>query len=88
VRYNKSMERIELLARPGGLAVAAGYAQASLTEGEYRIYPAPASRQRWVGPLRPVRFVDGREAMLLVTELRTRRVRWLTARETGGSAHG
>lgn len=74
------MERIELLARPGGLPVAAGYVQAAV-RGQYRIYPAAASRARWLGARQPVRFLDGREAMLAVTELRTRAVRWVVARE-------
>ena len=81
VGYNGGMERIELLARLGGLPVAAGYVQASATAGEYRIYPAAASRQRWVGLNRPVRFLDGREVVVTVTELRVRRVKWVIARE-------
>lgn len=74
------MERIELLARAGGLPIAVGYVQAAVMAGEYRIYPAAATRSRWVGSERVIRFLDGREVVVTVTELRTRRVRWLTAR--------
>ncbi len=73
------MERLELLARPGGLPVAAGYVQ-RVAHG-YRIYPAAGSGPRWLGPRQPVRFLDGSEAVLVVTELRTRAVRWVAARE-------
>ena len=75
------MERIELLARLGGLPVAAGYVQVSAATGEYRIYPAAATRQRWVGVNRAVRFLDGREVVVTITELRTRQVKWVVARE-------
>jgi hypothetical protein len=75
------VERIELLARTGDRAIASGYVQASLTAGEYRIYPTKASRARWVGVSQRVRFLDGREAVLVVTESRTRQVTWVTGRE-------
>ncbi|MQC18584.1 MAG: hypothetical protein DWG80_05880 [Chloroflexi bacterium] len=75
------MERIELLAMPGGLPTAAGYVQASLSAGEYRIYPARGTRARWLGRTSAVRFLDGREAVLVVTEIRTRQVTWLIGRE-------
>ena len=72
------MERIELLARTGDRAIAM---QASHTAGEYRIYPTRASRARWVGVSQRMRFIDGREAVLVVTESRTRQVTWVTGRE-------
>lgn len=75
------MERIELLARTGDRAIASGYVQASLTTGEYRIYPTRASRARWIGVSQRVRFIDGREAVLVVTDSRTRQVTWMTGRE-------
>jgi hypothetical protein len=75
------MERIELLARAGGLPVAAGYVQPAVTAGEYRIYPARGTRTRWLGRARVVRFLDGREVALVVTESRARRVDWLVGRE-------
>jgi hypothetical protein len=75
------VERIELLARTGDRAIASGYVQASLTAGEYRIYPTKASRSRWVGTTQRVRFIDGREALLVVTKSRTRQLTWVTGRE-------
>jgi len=75
------MERIELLAIPGGLPVAAGYVQAAVSAGEYRIYPARGTRARWLGRARTVRFLDGHEIALVVTEIRTRQVAWLKGRE-------
>ena len=56
------MERIELLARTEGMAVA-------------------GTREKWIGRAQFVRFADGREAALVVTEHRTREVSWLIARE-------
>lgn len=70
---------MELLARAEGLAVAAGYLQA--TTGGYRIFPASGTRARWVGRGQCVRFGDGREVVLVVSEHRTLQVRWLIARE-------
>jgi hypothetical protein len=75
------VERIELLARAGDRAIASGYVQSSVTAGEYRIYPSRASRDRWIGSGQRVRFVDGREVVLVVTESRTRQVTWVTGRE-------
>ncbi|MCB9490441.1 MAG: hypothetical protein H6674_00055 [Dehalococcoidia bacterium] len=74
------MERIELLARAEGMAVAAGYVQTT-TAAEYRIYPVAGTREKWIGRAQFVRFADGREVALVVTEHRTRPVRWLVARE-------
>ncbi|MGE3962256.1 MAG: hypothetical protein AB7F65_11310 [Dehalococcoidia bacterium] len=73
------MERIELLAKPRGMPVAAGYVQ--MTSGaEYRVYPVAGTRERWIGRAQVVRFADGHEAALEVTEHRTRSVKWLIAR--------
>ncbi len=74
------MEHVELLARSEGMAIAGGYAQATLGP-EYRIYPAAGTREKWIGRGRVVRFADHHEAVLVVTEHRTRTVKWLIARE-------
>jgi len=74
------VERIELLARTGNIAIAAGYVQVTVT-GEYRIYPARATRAKWLGPTQRVRLLDGRELTLAIAEHRTRTLTWLPARE-------
>jgi hypothetical protein len=75
------MERVELLARAEGMPVAAGYVQVTVGAAEYRIYPAAGTRARWIGRAQYVRFPDGREVALVVSEHRTRPVKWLVARE-------
>jgi hypothetical protein len=75
------MERIHLMARAGGLEIAAAYVQPGIGGQGWRIYPAAGSRLRWIGASRLVRFADGTERLLVITEVRPRAVAWLTARE-------
>jgi len=75
------MERVELLARAEGMPVAAGYVQVTVGSAEYRIYPATGTRAKWIGRAQVVRFQDGREVALVVSEHRIRPVKWLVARE-------
>ena len=74
------MERIHLLAREGGLEVAAGYLQPA-PGGGWRLHPAAGTRARWLGSPRLVRRADGTTLTLTVTEARPRPQRWLLARE-------
>jgi len=75
------MERVELLARAEGMAVAAGYVQVTVGAAQYRIYPAAGTRAKWIGRAQLVRFPDGREVALVISEHRTRSVKWLIATE-------
>jgi hypothetical protein len=76
------MQRVQLLSRPGGIAVAAAYLNPVIGRNEYRLYPAAGTRQRWLGEQRTVRFLDGTEITVNVTEVHsTLRIDWLTARE-------
>ena len=75
------MERVELLQRAEGRPVAAGYVQVTVGSSDYRIYPAAGTRAKWVGRMQHVRFGDGREVALVVSEHRTRPVKWLVGRE-------
>ena len=43
------MERIHLMARAGGLEIAAAYVQPGIGGQGWRIYPAAGSRLRWIG---------------------------------------
>lgn len=75
------MERVELLARAEGMPVAAAYLQVTVGAAEYRIYPAAGTRTCWIGRARCVRFADGREVTLDVSEHRMPSVQWLVARQ-------
>ena len=75
------MERVELLARAEGMPVATAYVQVTVGAAEYRIYPAAGTRARWIGRAQPVRFADGREVILAVSEHRMASVKWLIARQ-------
>lgn len=75
------MQRVQLLARSGGLVVAAGYLQPTPGGQGWRLTPAAGTRARWIGTARVVRFLDGTEVTLAITEHRPRPQRWLDARE-------
>ena len=75
------MERVELLARAEGMPVATAYVQVTVGAAEYRLYPAAGTRARWIGRAQPVRFGDGREVTLVVSEHRMASVKWLVARQ-------
>lgn len=75
------MERVELLARAEGMPVASGDVQVTVGAAEYHVYPAAGTRARWIGRAQPVRFADGREVTLAVSEHRMASVKWLVARE-------